>query len=193
MTIHTTLRVSCLLAGTLFFSATAFADDGKVELAGFGGLNHVTSGVGNHGIGGASIGVRVVNHLRLFGEFTYSQIGSINASTQDVSASLKDKVYGFGAGAEYGFAASRRVVPYVVGAVGDAHETYGLTASAGGQSASENLATFNHAYFGGGGGVRFYAGDHWGFKPEVRYQRYTGTGGWTSIVATVGFFFQFGN
>jgi hypothetical protein len=33
----------------------------------------------------------------------------------------------------------------------------------------------NDAYLGAGGGVRFYVGKNWGFKPEVRYQRYQGS------------------
>jgi hypothetical protein len=36
-----------------------------VEVAGFGGVNHITSGGGTHAMGGGSVGVRVINHLRL--------------------------------------------------------------------------------------------------------------------------------
>jgi hypothetical protein len=173
-------------------SSSAFADDGKVEVAGFGGINYITSGGGTHAMGGGSLGVRAVEHLRVFGEFTYSQLGSLDASTQDVSASLKDKLYSFGGGVDYGFGSSQRAVPYVLGVLGDGHETYGLSASAGGQSVSQNIETFNHFYAGFGGGVRLFVGEHWGFKPEVRYQRYTSSG-WNSVIATVGVFYQFGH
>jgi len=189
---HKTILVSCLLAGTLLFTTAAFAEDGKGEVAGFGGGIAMTGGAGTHALVGGSAGVRIVTHLRLFGEFTYSQLGSYSASEEGVSASVKDKLYGFGGGVDYSFGSSKRLVPYFVAAVGAGHESLGVSASAGGATASENLATSNSVYLGVGGGVRFYAGDNWGIKPEVRYQRYSGSNGGSSAVFTVGIFYQFG-
>jgi hypothetical protein len=46
---------------------------------------------------------------------------------------------------------------------------------------------------GAGGGVRIYAGKNWGFKPEVRYQRYQLSGGYiNTAIFSGGVFYQFG-
>jgi hypothetical protein len=92
----------------------------------------------------------------------------------------------------YSLGSSEKFVPYVLGALGVGRQSLGLSASAGGSSASENLATSNSAYLGVGAGARIFVGDSWGFKPEFRYQRYTGSQGGNSAVFTVGLFYQFG-
>jgi len=78
----------------------------------------------------------------------------------------------------------------LAGGVG--HEVASATATGAGVSATVSMGS-NSAYLGAGGGVRLYAGDHWGVKPEFRYQRYTNSGGSSgSAVYTVGLFYQFG-
>jgi hypothetical protein len=191
MTTYKTIRLSCLLAGSLLFTTYAFAQDGKVEVAGFGGGIYLSGGAGTHALVGGSGAVRIVDHLRMFGEFSYSELGSASASDEGVSATVKNKLYSIGGGADYSFGSSKRVVPYVLAAGGVGHQTVGLSASVGGTTASANVATSNSAYVGVGGGVRIYAGDNWGFKPEVRFQRYSGADGGSSGVFTVGIFYQF--
>jgi hypothetical protein len=53
----------------------------------------------------------------------------------------------------------------------------------------------NSLYSGFGGGVRVYLTDHFGIKPEVRYQRYLTNllQGTNAAAYTVGAFYQFGN
>jgi hypothetical protein len=188
---HKTIRVSCLLAGTLLFSASAFAD-GKGEVAGFGGGIAIAGGVGVHPLFGGSAGFRVVDHLRIFGEFSYAPLASASLSVSGVSATGTDKLYNFGGGVDYSFGSSKRVVPYILGAVGVGHESASATAGASGVSFSASL-TSNSVYLGAGGGLRIYAGNNWGIKPEFRYQRYTSSGGGSnSADFTVGVFYQFG-
>jgi hypothetical protein len=190
---HKTIRVSCLLAGALLFSASAFADDGKGEIAGFGGVTKISGGVGTHAVVGGSAGLRVADHVRVFGEFSMVPLASESLSESGVTAHGTDRLYHFGGGMEVGFGSSKRVVPYVLVAGGVGHEVVSATAVGGGASATVNL-TSNSAYLAGGGGVRIYAGDNWGIKPEFRYQHYTSTGGGTSYagVFTFGLFYQFG-
>jgi hypothetical protein len=189
---HKTIRVSCLLAGALLFSAVAFADDGKVEVAGFGGGIALGGGGGTHAIFGGEAGVRVVQHLRLFGEFAVAPLASASLSGGGVSASASDKLYDIGGGVDYSFGSSKRVVPYALLAVGVGHEVASGSASGGGISASVSISS-NSVYLGFGGGVRLYAGNNWGVKPEFRFQRYTDSGGSSnSGVFTVGLFYQFG-
>jgi hypothetical protein len=188
---HKTIRIACLLAGSLLLSASAFAE-GKVEVAAFGGGLTITDG-GTHALAGGSADVRVIEHLRLFGEFSYTQLSTESMSYQGVSATAKDRLYNYGGGVDVSFGSSKRVVPYFLGVVGVGHQSLNLTASAAGISASANLATSNAVYIGGGGGVRLYVGNMWGFKPEFRYHRYTGSNtGANAAVFTFGFFYQFG-
>jgi hypothetical protein len=192
---HKTIRVSWLMAGAFLFSTSAFADDGKVEVAGFGGGTTIADGVGTHAMVGGSAGIRVVEHLHIFGEFSLVPLASasLSDSSAGVTAHGTDRLYNFGGGMDYGFGSSKRVVPYVVAAVGVGHESASATAAASGTSVTVSM-TSNSVYLGFGGGVRLYAGNHWGVKPEFRYQRYTNSGGSSnSAVFTVGLFYQFGN
>jgi hypothetical protein len=65
--------------------------------------------------------------------------------------------------------------------------------SAGAEGVSVSIG--NSVYSGFGGGVRVYVGEHWGVKPEVRYQRYLSSvaQGTNSVLYTVGIFYQFGD
>ena len=194
---HKTIRASCLLVGVLLFSVTAFAE-GKGEVAGFGGGLAITGG-GINPLFGGSAGVRVSDHLRIFGEFSVAPLASLAESAAGqasaitgVSVTAKVKLYNVGGGVDYSFGSSKKVVPYVVGAVGAGLFSTSATANVGGVSGSAS-ATTKSLYLGGGGGVRFYAGDNWGIKPEFRFQRYTMSGGGSnSADFTVGLFFQFG-
>jgi hypothetical protein len=194
---HKTIRVSCLLAGTLLFSASAFAD-GAGEVAGFGGGTAITGGGVNPLVGG-SAGYQVIDHLQIFGEFSVAPLASVAAAAASqasaltgVSVTAKETLYNYGGGMDFSFGSSKKVVPYVVMAVGVGHFSASATATVGGVSGSGS-ASSNSVYLGAGGGVRIYAGDHWGIKPEFRYQRYTDSGGGlNSANFTVGLFYQFG-
>lgn len=194
---YKTIRVSWLMAGAFLFSTSAFAGEGKVEVAGFGGGTTIAEGAGTHAMVGGSAGIRVIEHLHIFGEFSLVPLASASLSDSSsgvtVNAHGTDRLYNFGGGVDFGFGASKRVVPYVLAAVGVGHESISATATASGQSTTVSM-TSNSVYLGVGGGVRLYAGNHWGVKPEFRFQRYSASGGASnSAVFTVGLFYQFGN
>jgi hypothetical protein len=187
---HKTIRVSCLLAGALFLAVSAFAQDGRVEVTGFGGAIVIDQGGGTHALFGGSAGVRVTQGLRLFGEFSVAPLASATASEGGVTASGSEKLYNFGGGVDYSFGSSQRFVPYVIAAGGLGRDSASATAEPLGASFS---IVSNSAYFGFGSGARIYAGHNWGFKPEVRFQRYqASSGGSNTVVVTGGIFFQFG-
>jgi hypothetical protein len=99
----------------------------------------------------------------------------------------------FGGGVDYSIGASRRVVPYIVSAVGVGHFYAKGSASGDGTSASVSFSVANDVYYGIGGGARVYLGKHWGIKPEFRYQRYNGTLlHANSFISTVSFFWRSG-
>lgn len=190
MLCHKTIRVSCLLAGTLFLSFSASAQEGKGEVTGFGGAIAIGSGGGTHKLFGGSAGVRVTEHLRVFGEFAVAPIASMSGSAEGVNYSASERIYDFGGGIDYSFGDSQRFVPYVLTAAGLGRDS--ASANASGLGGSLSLST-NQAYLGFGGGARIYAGRNWGFKPEVRFQRYANSsGGANTAVVTGGIFFQFG-
>ena len=191
-----TIRASWLLAGALLFSAAAFAQDGKVEVAGFGGGLAMT-GAGVNALAGGSGDVRVTDNLRVFGEFTYSPLSSLAASAANEASALTGvnvtahvKLFDFGGGIDYSFGSSK-VRPYALVALGVGHTSVSATATVDGVSGTGSSST-DSAYVGVGGGVRIYAGQNWGIKPEFRYQRYGGSLASNSAVFTVGLFYQFG-
>jgi hypothetical protein len=190
---HKTIRAYCLLAGSLFVSAAAFAQGGAGEVAVFGGGTTISSGGGTHALVGGSIGARVAGHLRIFGEFSVVPLASLTETSEGITASGTDRLYNIGGGVDYSLGSSKTVVPYVLGAAGLSHDSVSATASGGGISATVGMSS-NAAYYGVGGGVRIYVGHKWGVKPEVRYQRYTSSGGGSASAAnfTVGLFYDFG-
>jgi hypothetical protein len=192
MFFHKTIRVHWLLAGALLLSASAFAqEEGKVEVAAFGGASYVTGGQGVHPLFGGSVDTRVVDHLRVFGEFSIMPLASATESMSGVVASGSEKLTSFGGGLDYGFGSSKRVVPYVLLAVGDGRLSASATANGGGYSVSVGMAS-NSIYFGVGGGARIYIGEHWGIKPEVRVERYGISNVFSTVAFTAGLFYQFG-
>ena len=194
-----TFQAPALLAGAFLLTSVTWAD-GKMELAGYGGGISIDQGGGTHAIIGGSVGAAIVDKLRVFGEFNYAPLGSASFAGDvegvSVLAHVSQKLYNFGGGVEYGFGSSTRAVPYVLGAIGIGHSalTGTGTGSMGSVRASADISESSNAlYFGGGGGIRLYAGQHWGIKPEFRYQRYQQSeGGGNTFVYTVGLFFQFG-
>jgi hypothetical protein len=194
---HKTIQVSWLLAGALLFCAPAFAQDGKGEIAGFGGGLAITGGGVNPLVGGSG-DVRVIDNLRIFGEFSYSPLNSLATSAaNEVSAvtglnvTAKVKLFDFGGGIDYSFGSSKRVVPYVLAAVGVGHTSVSASVNVNGVTGTGSMST-DSVYLGIGGGVRIYAGRNWGIKPEFRYQRYGGSLASNSAIFTAGLFYQFG-
>jgi hypothetical protein len=192
MFFHKTIRVHWLLAGALLLSASAFAqEEGKVEVAAFGGVSYSISDQSVHPLFGGSVDARVVDHLRVFGEFSIVPLASATESESGVVVNGSEKLTSFGGGLNYGFGSSKRVVPYVLLAVGDGRLSASATANVNGYSVSAGMAS-NSIYFGVGGGARIYIGEHWGIKPEVRIQRYGISNVFSTAAFSAGVFYQFG-
>jgi hypothetical protein len=135
----------------------------------------------------------------LFAEFGYSTLASSSFSTSasgvTVTGNASVKLANFGGGAHYSFRSSEaKVRPYITGELGVGH-FYGTGSGTGssGNSANVSIGVTNALYSGVGGGVRLYVGQNWGFKPEVRYQRYQSSLiGSNTVQYSVGLFYQFG-
>jgi hypothetical protein len=189
---------AALLAGACFFSACAFGASG--EIAGFGGGALFTGGGGTHPAAGGSVSYLVGQGLRVFGEFSYAPGAgaSVSGTSSGVSfqATASEKLYNYGGGVDYSFGRSERVVPYMLVALGAGRlsASGSGTASSGANTANVNLSTAVNGFnYGVGGGVRIYAGKHWGIKPEFRYQRFTASAGsQNEMYFTGGVFYQFG-
>lgn len=190
---------SALLAGAFLSTSVSFGAD-KIEVAGYGGGISIRDGGGTHALVGGSVAGAVLDKLRLFGEFSFAPLGSASLASSvegiDVQAHASAKLYNFGGGFDYSFGSSTRAVPYVLGVIGIGHSAIAATGvgTMGTVRATADLSESSNAvYYGGGGGIRLYAGPHWGIKPEFRYQRYQDSGGGVNTFAyTVGLFFQFG-
>ncbi len=191
------LRGLVLLAGASFFSAITWADG--VEVSGSGGGITLDGGGGTHAVIGATGAYRLGDHVHLFGEFSYSTLASSSFSTSasgvSVTGNARVKLANFGGGADYSFRSSEaKVRPYITGALGVGH-FYGTGSGTGsnGVSANVSIGVTNALYSGVGGGIRLYLGQHWGLKPEVRYQRYQSSLiGSNTVQYTVGLFYEFG-
>jgi hypothetical protein len=187
-----------LVAGASLFSACAFGASG--EITGFGGGASFPGGGGSHAVAGGSAAYLIGGGLRVFGEFSYVPMGSTSFSANSggvaVQGQVSEKLLNYGGGIDYSFGKSERIVPYMLVAVGAGHLTASGTGTGtvGNTTASASAAVaMNGVNFGAGGGVRFYAGKHWGFKPEFRYQRFVSSGGGQNeVYITGGVFYQFG-
>ena len=115
-----------------------------------------------------------------------------NRASTNVSAAAN--LANIGGGIENGFGSSKRIVPYFVTAGGVGHfYAKGSGSSSSGGSVTVSLPIANTAYFAAGGGFRYYAGKHWGIKPEFRYQRYENSLLQANTATyTAGVFWQFG-
>lgn len=179
--LNVALRGLVLLAGASVFSTVTWADG--AEVSGFGGGTTLGGGLGTHAVVGGNAAYRLGDHIHLFGEFNHSTILSETISGITGSAGLTN----FGGGVDYGFGSpTSKLRPYVTAALGVGHFSAG--------AAGVSISVGNSVYSGFGGGVRLYVGQHWGFKPEVRYQRYLSSvaQGTNTVLYTVGLFYQFG-
>jgi len=187
-----------LLAGTSAFSTITWA--AGAEISGFGGGITLDGAGGTHDLFGGSAAYRLGDNVHLLGEFSYSTLASSAFSTNSggvtVTGNASVNLASFGGGADYSFGSSTsKLRPYLTGALGLGH-FYGSGSGTGsnGVSASVSVGLTNALYTGAGGGIRLYVGKHWGFKPEVRYQRYQSSLiKSNTAVYTVGLFYQFGD
>lgn len=166
-----TLRIVLLTAGILVASESIQA--AGLEVAGYGGGLSMDGGIGTHSMFGGQAGIRFAHHFQVFGEGNLTQLLSTTESTSTTTATAKAKLANYGGGFEVGLGSGRKLSPYFVTAagVGRIYVT-GSGSSTSGATVNLSLPVTNMAYYGVGGGFRFYLGKNWGIKPEVRYQRY---------------------
>ncbi len=190
-----------VVAGALVLSAAPLtaADEGKVEIAGYGGVSWLSGGDSAHGMGGGTAGVNIGRMLQIFGEGSYIPMGSASLTASGpggaVHASATARLLSFGGGIHIKIPASSKAQPYALAAVGYGHQSASGSASGSSWgtpvSASVSMSQGN-AYGGFGGGSRYFIGKSWGLRPEFRYQNYFGDGGGGLIIASAGVFVQFG-
>jgi hypothetical protein len=188
--------VKLLVAGLLGHAALVWAASGEVSAS--GGANSMDGGVGTHSLVAMNAGFRFAGRVHIFGEGSWTQLASSTLQTSSGSGTTTAtgtvNLASFGGGVDVGFGSSSRFLPYIVTAMGVGHFYAKGSASGSGTSVSVSLPITNDIYYGAGAGIRIYAGRHWGFKPEFRYQRYDGSLlKVNSFSYTGGLFWQFGD
>jgi len=155
-------------------SAVAFAQEGKAEVAGFGGLLHVNSFKGADGVTGGAFGFSggyFVNKMLLL----QAELGIGHVSKDKVGST--SETFAFGPAVVFALKSSQKVAPFVRGDIDIVH------ASVANQGETK-------VGFGFGGGVRFLAGKNWGVRPEFRFVKAPDMA--SSFVIDAGIFYNFG-
>ncbi|HLK63071.1 MAG TPA: hypothetical protein VKU19_06505 [Bryobacteraceae bacterium] len=188
-------RAALIFPGMLFVLTTASLAapaPGEGDVAIYGGGSHLDDNGGTHATVGGAAGISPGDNLQLFGEFNYIPLGSYNGGVAGVQTSASSRLLNFGGGVRVHFAPKgSKAKPFVVVVAGDGRTTASGSASVAGFSSSFSGSS-SSVYAGGGGGVSIFAGEHWGFRPEFRYQRYVQNGGGNVLMFTAGVFFQLG-
>ena len=172
-------------------------EQGVVEGAGSIGGIWLNGSGGNHLHLGGTFGAAVRERLFVFGELGYAPLtGNSTTTVVDgvpVRISASAKLVDFGGGVQYNLPTDWNFEPYVVGAVGAGRTSASGSAHVPGSNIDVSLSTSDtKARLGVGVGVRYYVSERWGVRPELRIDRYLGTGGTTAVRYTVGVFYQFG-
>jgi len=190
------------LAGVVMMAASLAwgqgQEAGATEVAGYGGLFSFTGdGGGSHGFLGATVGKNTSDRLHLFGDFSYVPLGSESFSGSysgiSVNSKASAKAMNFGGGLHVSVGPSKNAfAPYVSAVGGGFHSWISASASGGGVSTSTRKSLANGGYFGGGLGVRYFAGKSWGLRPEFQYRHYRYSEGSDNVILlNVGLFKQF--
>jgi hypothetical protein len=162
---------------------------GSGEVAGNIGFNNLTGVDGKKHIEyGFSGAYNLSQYLAIVGEFNDLPQGSV--SSGGVTANGYYRLYG--AAVRYSLLSSARAVPFI--AAGGGGSSVGASASYQGLHAS---ATYGGAYVSLGGGVSIYVDQHWGVRPEFRWdeQFYSASGSSThqsDVRGLLSVFYQFG-
>lgn len=137
--------------------------EGSVEAAGTFGYAHV-GGVtsNNHFAFGGSVFYNINSNFAGGFEYKYTPLGSENIGGATASEHLQT----YGGAARFTFAKSGRALPYAVIGFGGINEK--AIASYEGVSESASQGGF---YVAAAGGATIFMGDHWGIRPEFRYER----------------------
>jgi hypothetical protein len=170
---HILKTVVSLFGSLVLFSACAMAqgiEGGTKEVAGYTGFVHFAGdGSTTKALLGGSIGAWTSSRTQILADVSYVPMG------------FGVKLANFGGALHINVAdTTSKVVPYVALAGGLGHHWV------------EGFSN-NHGYFGGGAGVRVFAGKNWGVRPEFLYLRRQGDGGGDNTYrVSFGVFYQFG-
>jgi hypothetical protein len=186
----------CSLPG---LTRAAGLDIPKGEAVFYGGGVSVTGGGGTYGLVGGEIGGDIADRVHPFAEFNYIPLGSASLSSNSggtyVQASASARMLDFGGGLQVNLRPKgSAAAPYLVAAFGEGHQSVSAsgTGTSGSSTATVSMSeSANNAYVGFGGGLRYFVSEHWGLRPEFRYQRYT-SGGGDILMFSVGVFRRFG-
>lgn len=188
---------------------------GRVELVGFGGISGgfpsvvepLATGLmmgglnsftvhgqrGTKPLGGCGLGIALSRDFLITGEFLYNQFAGADVTvpvprSTPVKVGVHSNIMNVMGGFQYQIPVkSSRVVPYLAGAVGLAHERFSADVPAGGIG---NFSTSNNDFTQDfGGGVRFYVSKRWGFRPEFKGVHIPDA---TFYRVSGGIFYQFG-
>lgn len=203
------LRLSCLciVAATALPLFSAHAQDvkpGTVEVSGSGGGAYLRAGGDGttKAFGGGGVAVALHRRAWLTGDFSYIPLGSFSTTVTDftgviASGSASGRLVAFEGGTQFNLGSLQsRAVPYAAAHFGLGHASgegevivrYGSLME---RTRFDESSTAFSA--GGGFGVRIYAGDRWGIRPEFRIMRYFTDGNdLTSFRFGIGLFVQFG-
>jgi opacity protein-like surface antigen len=171
---HWTLLIFLVSAGGSPVQAQGFYK-GQGEVAGFAGG---VFGIGSHAAFGGGASAAVSDRLLVNGEFTYIPAGeSINVAGS--SFTIGGRGMDFNGGIHYLFAEGSSAQPFASAGVGVIRGS----AEAAGFSVSDSAFGFHV-----GGGLRYWLGERWGIRPELKIFFSDDT----YARASVGLFFQFG-
>lgn len=177
---------------------------GALQVTGFGGGVHARAGGqgSTKGLGGGGLTVAAHRSIWVVGEFGYIPLGSFSVAALElpggiVTGSASGRLYAFDGGLHFSIpAGGSKAAPYVaIGAgVGRFSGSGQLSVGIGSQ---RSVISFDESEtnlgVGGGFGLRYWASDKWGFRPEVRISRYFAEGGGVTVVRfTFGVFYNFG-
>lgn len=188
----------------LFPAAAQDVKPGTVEVSGSGGGTYLRAGGDGttKAFGGGGVAVALHRRAWLTGDFSYIPLGSFSTIFTDfigavTTASASGRLVAFEGGTQFNLASLQsRAVPYAAAHVGFGHGSGEgeVTVRYGSLIERTRFDESSTAFSAGGGfGVRIYAGQRWGIRPEFRIMRYFTDGeDLTSFRFGIGLFVQFG-
>ncbi len=149
----------------------------------------IVSGIGTHGSFGGGLGVALNPRFLGYGEFSYIPLGSASNSLPafGLQAGGSARAFNFNVGGQYRFSRSGEMEPYAGAGLGVLHASSNYSTSFGGMTISGEGSS-NDLYFNVGGGLRYFANDRWGLRPE--FMIFAGSNTYVRIGA--GIFYHFG-
>jgi opacity protein-like surface antigen len=161
-------------------AAAAAAESGAAEVGGHVGVKWL-DGTGTKFAAGGSSYFALNRRIWVGGELTYTPLANLDLNTNTYSVSVHARLLDFAGNIQVNLATGGKVVPYLVG---------GLAGGRFSMSGFEEDFTATRLAVEAGIGLRYYAGEKWGIRPEFKFIKYKE--GVSSVRFAVGLFCQFG-